>query len=176
MIVKKISANPTLEFRGKLPAETKRAIKAFVKEYLKPKDKKPKKPKLRPDIRSNAVAALSRGLGGGEILLSVSLIDILQNGVHDSRALFRAINLGIGSMAVAISRYIKDMNTTAQAEFDAIRFARRLKRKFKNKDECLYGVERFMREKSGIGYKILSLFSSRRARKILDEMDFTASA
>lgn len=164
MKVNKLNANPPQEFRAKLPSETRRAIKAFVNECSKSKN-----PKIKSDVRSNAVAALSRGLGGAEILLSVSLIDILQNGVHDSRALFRAINLGIGSLAVATSRCIRDMNTTAQAEVDAVAFAKKLETEFKGKDERVYGIKQFMRKKGGATYKILSLFSSKRAERILEE-------
>lgn len=61
------------------------------------------------------------------------------------------------------------MNTTAQAEAEALEFVKKLGAKFEGEDERVYGIKQFMRKKGGVGYKILSLISSKRAKRILEE-------
>lgn len=153
------------EFKGKLPSGTKKAIRAFTKDYLMKQDGYVSS---RGSV-FNGGASLMRGISGPA--LTAWLIEEIPKLIHDSNlALTAQISTGLGSIFVALDRFERDRSLTGLAKVKALPFIKQLKEEgYTKRDELLKGVKYFVNEKSGFYTGILpNRFSSKSSQEILN--------
>lgn len=166
MNVQKLNYSSRQEFRGKLPSEAKKAIKAFTVEYLEKQDGYVSS---KGSIY-NGIAIAMRGTSG--TFLTAWLIHEFPKMISNSMvATVAQVTTGLGSLAVALSRLENDRTATGQALAKVKPFLEKLKAAgFVKRDEMIYGIKQFMNKKGGFFTSIIpNIFSSKRVGKILEE-------
>lgn len=166
MNVQKLNYTSRQEFSGKIPAETKKAIKTFTIDYLKKQDGY-----VSSKVSVfNGLAIAMRGISG--TALTGWLIEEMPKLIHDDTvALVAQITTGLGSLAVAASRFENDRAATGQALVKVKTYIEKLKNAgYTKQDEIIFGIKRFMNKKGGFYTSIIpNSFSSKKAEKILEE-------
>lgn len=165
MKTQKINSN-NIAFKGKIPPATKKAIKTLAGQYLE------EQAGYASSKNSffNGIAILMRGSGG--VLITGFVIEELPKMIrHDTIAVLTQAITGLGSLAVAASRFEADKIATGSAQVRVKPFVKKMIEKgYKNEDELLFGIKSFMTKAGGFFTSVIpNKFSSKKATRILKE-------
>lgn len=152
-------------FAGRIPTDTKRAIKTLTNEYLRTQNGYAS---LKGTV-FNGMAIVTRGTAG--TLLTGWLIHELPKVIHeDTISIITQVATGLGGLAVALSRLENDKIATGSASIKAKSFIKKLlENGYKSEDELVFGVKQYMNRTGGFFTSLIpNKFSSQRAKNIVN--------